>query len=221
MVAGILAGALALASQETAKPSNSEAVERGRQSFADNCAVCHGDDATGGRGPDLMHSKNVRGDKNGDLLTPLIKTGNPDKGMPALGLSDGEIADLVAFLHAQMETLDRRADAAGSCAPGTPAEKLPMGSAESGKAIFESKCASCHSANGDLKGISAKNTPPQLLALLSCPPTKASAATVTTASAKQEVKPEIKDAAAAHHELLSKFPDGDVANLLAYLGTLK
>jgi cytochrome c oxidase cbb3-type subunit 3 len=85
-------------SKAAGKPT---AVERGKQTFTDFCATCHGETATGGRGPDLVHSPKVLQDKKGEILTPLIEKGNPPKGMPALGLTKAEIADVVAFLHAQ------------------------------------------------------------------------------------------------------------------------
>jgi mono/diheme cytochrome c family protein len=86
-----------------AKPgvARSKIVERGRQSFGDYCATCHGENATGGRGPDLIHSKKVLSDKRGEVIGPILQAGIPAKGMPALGLTKDQIAELVAFLHAQ------------------------------------------------------------------------------------------------------------------------
>src|SRR5580700_11876913 len=64
------------------------AVERGRKQFVESCGFCHGADATGARGPDLMRSALVAHDVKGDLIGPVIHQGRPDKGMPAFPLSD-------------------------------------------------------------------------------------------------------------------------------------
>jgi cytochrome c oxidase cbb3-type subunit III len=250
IVLALFAVVLALASQESVptKPTKAQedAIERGRGEFADNCAVCHGDDATGGRGPDLMHAKSVRHDKNGDLLSPILKTGIPDKGMPSLGLTDEQIADLVAFLHAQTEAFDQHASASGTC-PDTP--PAGPGNPEAGKAYFQSKCSNCHSAAGDLQGIASKYDAADLWAHIVCPQGKAPAATVTLATGekisgtliqsddsnigvrdaagrdhtwpKNAVKVAPQDPGEAHRQALSGHSGADVDNLLAFLETLK
>src|SRR5277367_2408082 len=79
---------------------NPAAVERGRIQFKSSCGFCHGEDATGNRGPDLVRSASLSHDLAGDLLGPLIRNGRPDKGMPAFpALSAAQVSDIVAFLH--------------------------------------------------------------------------------------------------------------------------
>jgi mono/diheme cytochrome c family protein len=79
-------------------------VERGSTLFKSNCGFCHGDDATGNRGPDLIRSVALGHDVNGDVLDPLIRNGRPDKGMPGFStLTAPQIADMVVFLHRQAE----------------------------------------------------------------------------------------------------------------------
>jgi cytochrome c oxidase cbb3-type subunit 3 len=75
------------------------AQPRGQKEFAQSCGFCHGDDATGSRGPDLVRSPLVNKDSGGDLIAPVIRNGRPDQGMPALPLPDNTIQDIVAFLH--------------------------------------------------------------------------------------------------------------------------
>jgi len=58
-------------------------VQRGQGLFASNCGFCHGRDAMGGEtGPDLTRSALVAEDVRGDKITPVVRTGRIDKGMP-------------------------------------------------------------------------------------------------------------------------------------------
>src|SRR5258708_29450065 len=91
-------------------------AERGRKEFVQSCGFCHGADATGARGPDLMRSPLVAHDVKGDQIGPVIRQGPPGQGMPAMPLSDTQILDITALLHA-------RAGAAAASAGG-PETKL-------------------------------------------------------------------------------------------------
>src|SRR5215467_7048041 len=108
------------------------AVQRGRQQFAESCGFCHGADATGARGPDLVRSPLVAHDVKGDQIGEVIRRGRPDKGMPPQPLSPEQIADITAFLHARAkEALE------SSGVPHTyPVERLLTGNADKGKAFF-------------------------------------------------------------------------------------
>src|SRR5215469_17896864 len=109
------------------------AVERGRKQFAESCGFCHGPDATGARGPDLVRSALVAHDVKGDLLGEVIRNGRPDKGMPALPMTAEQIGDIAAFLHARA----KEAVESSGVPSGYPFEKLLTGNAEKGKAYFE------------------------------------------------------------------------------------
>jgi cytochrome c oxidase cbb3-type subunit 3 len=119
-----------------------KAVERGKQQFLQACGFCHGNDATGNRGPDLVRSALVNRDQDGNLIGPAVKNGRPDKGMPAFAYTDAQLSDLAAFLHQQV----RAALDSNSVPRDYPAEKLATGSAEAGKAYFfgAGHCDSCH-----------------------------------------------------------------------------
>src|SRR5216110_1909453 len=90
-------------SQAQDMPAKDPAVERGRQQFGQSCGFCHGPDATGARGPDLVRSPLVAHDVKGDLIGEVIRRGRPDKGMPPMSLTESEIADVAAFLHARVK----------------------------------------------------------------------------------------------------------------------
>lgn len=61
--------------------------------YADNCASCHGADATGGSGPNLVGV--VETDEATDIIT------NGEDAMPAFGdiLSEQDIADVIAYVQ--------------------------------------------------------------------------------------------------------------------------
>src|SRR5579871_1165052 len=71
-------------------------IDSGNSLFQQNCAFCHGRDATGGEsGPDLTHSRLVGEDVNGNKIGLVVRNGRPDKGMPHFDLSDLQISSLV------------------------------------------------------------------------------------------------------------------------------
>jgi len=160
-------------------PPPDPAVEHGRTVFQQNCGVCHANDATGGRGPDLIRSPITAHDVKGDQIGPIIRQGRLDKGMPSMTLSDPEITDVAAFLHARVTESVR-----SSRVPKVYAvERLLTGNAEAGKAFFEGAggCKNCHSPTGDLAGVASKHTPIELQARMLYPEEKLFKNTHTTA----------------------------------------
>lgn len=135
------------------------AVERGGKLFAANCAKCHGATAKGFTGKDntdLIRSLYVLDDEKGILLTPPIRDGRPDKGMPKSTLTDAEILDVAAWLRVQ-------AYGAGHRNTYSFLDVL-TGDAKKGEQYFNGagKCNTCHSPTGDLKGIGSRYSPQQL-----------------------------------------------------------
>jgi cytochrome c oxidase cbb3-type subunit 3 len=227
------------------------AAERGRALFQQNCAVCHGEDATGGRGPDLIRSSVVRHDKNGDLIGPVVTQGRADRGMPAFPFGQDQIVVLLAFIQAQLDLFDLHTRV-GPYPNDIPAERLATGTVEAGKAFFNGAggCSKCHSPTGDLAGIATKYNPPNLEQRLLYPGGVPPTAIVTLPSGKQfegtlvlnddyhvaiqgkdgwyhswsrgtVKKVEVTDPLKAHAELLEKYTDADLHNIFTYLETLK
>ncbi len=125
------------------------AYDRGAALYTSNCAGCHGTTARGGPGaPDLVRSLLVLDDEKGILIAPVLRNGRPDLGMPKPGLTEPQIADLVAWLHVQTYAAGHRTTYAF--------QDVLTGDAKKGEAYFQSTCASCHSATGDLRGIGAR-----------------------------------------------------------------
>src|SRR5207253_11001833 len=93
-----LLGSSAHSQQPDAKQAAVEAAARGKKQFAQSCGFCHGADATGARGPDLVRSPLLAHDVNGNLIGEVIKNGRPDKGMPPIPATDDQVADIAAYL---------------------------------------------------------------------------------------------------------------------------
>src|SRR6266481_9904098 len=98
----LLSGARNSAARQAQADADVAAAQRGRKEFVQSCGFCHGADATGARGSDLMRSPLVMHDVKGNLIGEVIRQGRPDKGMPAMPLSESQILDVAAFLHARL-----------------------------------------------------------------------------------------------------------------------
>jgi len=227
--------------------SQEPAIERGHKQFEQACGFCHGPDATGARGPDLVRSPIVAHDVKGDQIGEIIRHGRPDKGMPPMLLPDQQVTEIADYLHA------RAAEAVKSAhvPKEYPVEKLLTGSAEAGKTYFNGAggCKNCHSPSGDLATVARKYSPIDLQAKMLYPGGEHSIAVVTLPTGEQikgplrhidefeitlsdgsgwyrsfprdRVKVEVQDPLAAHRDLLPKFTQKDIHNLFAYLESLK
>ena len=244
-----LLGSSAHSQQPDAKQEAAAAAERGKKQFAQSCGFCHGPDATGARGPDLVRSAILAHDVKGNLIGEVIKNGRPDKGMPPLPATEDQIADIAAFLHARA----KEALQSSGVPAQYPVEKLLTGNLEKGKAFFEGAggCKNCHSPEGDLAGVAKKYSSIELEAHMLYPDFKPPTATVTLPNgekisgvvshiddfvvsirvgdktgwnrvfARDAVKVELNDPSTAHRELLPKLSQDDMHNLYAYISTLK
>jgi len=129
------------------------AVARGKVLFDVNCSFCHGADARGGDdGPNLLRSELVLEDKNGESIGPVLLNGR-DRGMPKFTFTTGQISDVAAYIHSF--------PVSSRTGPGNI--NIVVGNAKAGEAFFNTKCASCHSVTGDLKGLATKYTDPKAL----------------------------------------------------------
>jgi cytochrome c oxidase cbb3-type subunit 3 len=130
------------------------AVARGDATYQSNCGSCHGMTAKGtDHAPDLIRANSLIDDDHGSLLTPIIRDGRPDKGMPKSNLTADQISDVVAWLHAQFYAADHRTTYTFlSVLTGDP---------KRGETYFNgaAKCNTCHSPTGDLAGIGSKYDP--------------------------------------------------------------
>jgi cytochrome c oxidase cbb3-type subunit 3 len=227
-----------------------EAYDRGHDQFRSSCGFCHGPTAAGGNGgPNLIFSPVVRLDDKGNDITHIIQTGRPEKGMPVVPLTAAQIADIVAYLKARIAEVDLTSGRRPS--GDYDLKKLLTGNPERGQAYFNGagQCATCHSADGDLKGIASKYPPIELQARFMYPQGVAKKATVTDATGAQfkgdlvrqdtfevtikpadgpprtwpsdSVKVQLTDPLTTHLELLRTYTNETMHDMFAYLETLK
>src|SRR5205809_690705 len=77
----------------TSQNYTADQIREGEVRFGSQCVCCHGKGAAGGEsGPDLTRAELVAQDSRGDKLTPVIRAGRPNSGMPAFpNLTQGEL----------------------------------------------------------------------------------------------------------------------------------
>jgi len=220
------------------------AVERGKSAFVQACGFCHGPNATGGEGPDLLRSAVALRDEGGDELGPVIRAGRT--GMPPFPqMADAQIKDIAAFIRTrQQDAIDRNS---------YKLKPVNTGDAAMGKVFFAAKCASCHTGPRDLRGVGAKYDEAALMARIVYPAGRGGAnrsqVKVTAAGRVYQgrleylddfevavrdaggeyhgfnrdstVKIEVEDPLAGHERLMKAFNDTDLHNVLAYVETMK
>ena len=228
---------------------DAKAASQGAKLFGPTCGFCHGADARGGQGPDLLRSSVVLDDGQGELIGPVIHNGRSGRGMPAFpSFTDEQLRDIAEFLHLQVELAANR---------GTyQIQNIVTGNPKAGELYFngEGKCNTCHSTAGDLAHIGSKLRAPDLQQALLYPgsigPRAAPQVTVILPEGKtvagtlkhlddfyvslydaagnyhsiplqKGVKVDVEDKLAFHRRMLQRYTDAQVHDLTAYLVTLK
>src|SRR5882724_719100 len=223
-----------------------ELVKAGEALFVQHCAFCHGRDTGGGEsGPDLTRSKLVADDAGGNQIGPVVRNGR--NSMPRFTVTDQELSGLVAFIL----TRKTIAESQTGGRKGVDAKDLATGNIDKGKEYFNGagKCNSCHSPTGDLAGVAGRNPGLRLMQRLMYPRGARAKMTVTLSSGESisgtrayfdeftvalrdsagryrawpaaKVKVQVDDPAEAHVDLLAKYTDDDIHNVMTYLMTLK
>jgi cytochrome c oxidase cbb3-type subunit 3 len=139
-------------------------IARGKTLYGINCQSCHGVDLRGGDqgGPNLLRSQVVLSDKAGELIVPIIHGSRQNMGMDPINLSDDDASAVAEFLHSVAATMQGQGGPPRGN-PVPPNEAVLVGSAMAGQTYFASKCSSCHSVTGDLKGIGGRYTDARML----------------------------------------------------------
>lgn len=131
-------------------------ADKGRTIWSSECITCHAANARGGDGgPNLVRSAMVLHDRYGSGLGPFLKEGHPmQSGKPSTTLTDAQVVQLSHFLRQRLTDTLR-----GS--PLFDVKDVLTGDPKRGAAYFsgEGKCATCHSATGDMAGIGTRLTP--------------------------------------------------------------
>jgi putative heme-binding domain-containing protein len=113
---------------------NKDAIRAGMTIYRTRCADCHGLDAHGYRGPDLVAA--IGGGMPDERLFQTIRKGIPGTEMPAApenSAADNDILLIIAYLKS-----------VGS----VPAGERPVGNVENGARLFQAQCTSCHRVEG-------------------------------------------------------------------------
>ena len=233
---------------ETTRVRPTAVAGAGGHLYQQNCAFCHGRDASGGEtGPDLTRSKLVHADVAGDKITEVVRNGRPEKKMPAFIFSNQEMLGLAAFIHRQVA----QAEAKPGSRRGVDVSDLQTGNVEAGKRYFNGAgtCSTCHSATGDLAGVASRYEGLELEERMLYPKDVKSRVTVTLPAGEHvtgtvayldeftigvrdgngtyrswptgTVKYALDAPVKAHAELFSKYTDADIHNLMAYVQTLR
>lgn len=219
------------------------AAGRGEPLFVRDCAFCHGQGARGATGPSLITSDVVLADDKGEHLTPFLKKGRPEKGMPAFAtMSDQQLTDIAEYLHLQVEDVANRG--------AYHVLNILVGDAGKGKAYVESHCLSCHSEEKFAHLASRFRSPDQLQRYWIWPPrnaqvtasVKTPGGTLTgrvvqisdfritlvngsgetqTIDRRPGVEVRVNDPLAAHQQMLMSLANDDMHNVTAYLETRK
>lgn len=205
----------------------------------------------GDSGPDLVRSALALDDERGDKIGPVIEQGRPGKGMPAFHLPADQIQDIAAFLRSrQQAAIDRNAysilnvvtgdrekgreyfNGAGRChSCHSPTGDLAGIAKKYDAVTLQSRFLYPRPRSSDTQPVR-----PQVTITLASGQSFSgtleflddfnvalhdASGDYHSFSRDAHVKVEVHDPLAAHAELLKKYSDADMHNLLAYLVTLR
>jgi mono/diheme cytochrome c family protein len=226
---------------------DAEAADRGKTTYIAECITCHGPRARGtDGGPDLVRSLVVLRDRYGSELSAFLRKGHPTQRTPSANLTAKQVEDLSHFLKQRFNETLRSSPTyrvqnvlTGNARAGADYFN------------GAGKCVSCHSTTGDLAGIGKKYDPPTLQQRFLFPQrTKPVTITVTPATGPavsgtlvriddfdvslrdgsgeyrswkrtRDLKIERSDPYSAHVDLLDKYTDKNIHDVVAYLESLK
>lgn len=221
-------------------------TDQGRALFRSNCAFCHGGDARGGRGPNLVSATLTHGESE-EAMKTVIREGVPGTTMPAFSeLTPQEAGEIVAYVKSLSAGVNRQAGVSGDPLKGR-------------QVYLKNGCAGCHRIAGegsvygpDLSRIGASRSVEYVRESIVNPsadvPEEYRGVTVVTRDGrpvtgvrinedtfsvqlrdagqqfrmfqKDDVR-EVKELNASLMPAYAKLPAPDLQNLLAYLNTLR
>lgn len=196
-----------------------------------------------------MRSELALDDDKGDKIGPVVLQGRPGKGMPAFHLPSDEILDLAAFLRSrQQAAIDRNAYAILNVVTGSAEKGREYFEAHCSRCHSPTGDLAGIGKKYDPVALQSRFLYPR--APVEDPRRAESKVTVTLPSGQTfsgtleylddfdvalrdasgeyhafsregRIKVEVHDPLAAHAELLARYTDADMHNILAYLVTLK
>ena len=144
-----------------ARPAeNPTIVAHGTEVYAKSCQSCHAADLRGASGPSILRSQASLTDHKGETLIPIMQ--GQDKSFPnhKIDISMEDSAAVAAYIRSIVAQIGSQGRAPGD---GQHLPDIMVGDASRGKQYFAAKCASCHSADGDLKGYATRVPNPRTM----------------------------------------------------------
>lgn len=205
----------------------------------------------GDTGPDLVRSPLALDDERGDKIGPVILQGRPNKGMPAFHLPAEQIQDISAFLRSrQQAAIDRNAYTILNVVTGDAQKGREYFNGEGHCSTCHSPTGDLAGVGKKYDAVTLQSRflyprgrpgdsqPARPEVTVQLPSGKSfsggleylddfdvalrdSAGEYHSFSRDAHLKVEVRDPLTAHAELLKKYSDADMHNLLAYLVTLK
>lgn len=143
---GLLTGSAwtaARAGQTAAKEKEAKGdVAAGKRLFERHCALCHGIEGKGGRGPALNRAHLAHAPDD-EALKAVISDGIPPRMPEGWFFSDEDIANVMAFVRSLSKV---------------PADPLPGNAARGASVYAKSGCSSCHILNSEGQGFGPELT---------------------------------------------------------------
>ncbi|HEX2666002.1 MAG TPA: c-type cytochrome [Candidatus Acidoferrum sp.] len=223
-----------------------EVVERGKRLYMASCAFCHGANAAGGEsGPNLVRSVIVLHDKGtGTAIGPILLAGRTEKGMPKFSMTPDQVWDLAAFLLSRQNAAADRStyhvefrlsgDAArgkqyfashcAACHDPVDSFRNLVQTKEPAQVqdLFLMPTGVKRQATVTLpSGESFAGELVQLDDFVVTIRDKSGIARSWTLGDSRRVRVEVTDPLQGHRDLLPKYSDEDIHDILAYLETLK
>jgi len=223
------------------------AATRGRAVYAQSCINCHGSNVKGGEsGPDLIRSAVVLRDRLGNEIGPAMKKlANHPKD-----LTPEQVVDLSHFLHQRIETTSSNRNAtppnasiltgnvqagkayfngAGKCSTchSPTGDLAAYGTGKTAITIQQNFLFPRVARGGKQLEVTVTSAAGKAIrgALVRIDDFKVSlrddAGQTQMFERAANVKVEVHDPLAAHHELLDQYTDADMHNIVAYLESLK
>ena len=224
------------------------AADRGKLVYTQYCINCHGGTVKGtDRGPDLIRSAVVLRDRLGNGIGPAIRKGSEHQAT----LTDAQVVDLSHFLHQRVESTASNRNArgtlnvvtgnaeagrtyfngAGKCSTchSPTGDLADIATRITPPINLQQRFLFPSLARGGPKQVEVTVTPsggrPVSGALVRIDTFNVSLREASgeyqTIRRGPNVKVEVRDPLATHHELLDQYTDADMHNILAYLETLK
>jgi mono/diheme cytochrome c family protein len=232
-------------------PPDAAGVARGQALFIASCGFCHGSSAKGGSGgPDLVRSVLVLDDEgSAERLGPVILQGGPQKGMPKFDMSAAQIKDIASYLLSRSQATVIRGDykilnvVTGDAKAGQlyfTAHCATCHSAGGDLAHVAAKFDAAALQSRMLYPKERHSTRSRVVAIVTLPDGKSLSGTLRaiddfsvaltdgegryrswTIGEGSGIRVVLQDPLEGHEQLLKRYTDTDMHNVLAYLETLQ